>query len=72
MASDLDKLARDFQTVYSTEAGKALFDELKRYCGQDSISVPSDFDIHKTLFNEGKRDVFLRFNGILNRKVKDG
>jgi len=66
----IDNLCNAYKAVFDSDVGKKVYEDLRLFCGQDSPSVCEQHpDALQTMFNEGKRRVFLRIQGFSNRKV---
>jgi hypothetical protein len=53
-------IAEAFKRTFSTEDGKVVIEWLAGYCRYDNTSYEIANDIHTTIFNEGKRAVYLQ------------
>lgn len=61
-------LWRAYATMASTDAGKLIIADLEHECGFLNCSVcESKPDALQTLFNEGKRRVYLRIHGMIKK-----
>jgi len=61
-----DKVIRAYLTVSLTEAGKIVLEDLVNFCGQNRPSICETLPNNdQTNFNEGKRRVWLRINGLI-------
>jgi len=66
------KLLRAYRTFAGSDHGKVIMDDLITFCGQNNTSVcESAFNNDQTNFNEGKRRVWLRINGLIT-EAKNG
>lgn len=70
--TELDQIARDYQQVFESDAGKKVLADLEIFCNQTRSSVcEQNPNALQTFFEEGKRRVFLRILWQLKRKVRD-
>ena len=68
---DKDQLIRDYKEVFGGGSGQRVLNDIKSICGQDRSSFDETTpDVNKTMFNEGKRVVYLRIMSFVNREVK--
>lgn len=65
---EFDNLKGKYRRVFNTDDGKAVLEDLKRFCGFENSSVGIEFDNNRTNFNEGKRKVYLMINNMLKGK----
>lgn len=73
MSKEQERMIRDMKSVFGTEKGEYVLSEIRKYCGQDRSSMNEQSpDVNKTMFNEGKRSVFLRIQWFLEQEVNDG
>jgi len=64
-----EQLQRDYKAVFGTEAGKRVLEDLKRWC---HVLWPSfTGDPYETVFNEGKRAVYLHIQSMLELDVEE-
>lgn len=67
------ELKQAYKRLFQTNDGKVVKTDLERFCGFNNTSVseqaPNEL---QTFFAEGKRRVYLRINGMINKENKDG
>ena len=66
---DLKQLQVDYQTVFKSEAGERVLDDLKKICSFHTTTHIKG-DSHESAFLEGTRSVVLFINNMLNKKEK--
>ena len=67
------KLLRAYRAFADSEHGKVILDDLITFCGQNNTSVcESAFNNDQTNYNEGKRRVWLRINGLITEAKNVG
>ena len=66
---DLKQLQVDYQTVFKSEAGSRVLDDLKKRCSFHTTTHIKG-DSHESAFLEGTRSVVLFINNMLNKKEK--
>ena len=66
---DLKQLTNDYQTVFKSEAGESVLDDLKKRCSFHTTTHIKG-DSHESAFLEGTRSVVLFINNMLNKKEK--
>jgi hypothetical protein len=66
---DLKQLQVDYQTVFKSEAGARVLDDLKKRCSFHTTTHIKG-DSHESAFLEGTRSVVLFINNMLNKKEK--
>lgn len=63
------ELAQAYKRLFRTDDGKIVKEDLERFCGFNNISVSEqDPNAYQTFFAEGKRRVYLRIIGMINRR----
>ncbi|RLE44514.1 hypothetical protein DRJ16_02135 [Candidatus Woesearchaeota archaeon] len=65
----LEQLVRDYKTVFGSEAGKRVLEDLKRICNVLFTSFRSD--PYETAFCEGQRSVFLHIQTMVERDMEE-
>lgn len=66
------ELAQAYKRLSMTDDGKIVFEDLEWFCGQNRPSVCEQSpDSLQTHFNEGKRRVYLRINGMTKEKTNE-
>lgn len=66
---DLKQLTVDYKTVFQSEAGQRVLDDLKKRCSFHTTTHIKG-DSHESAFLEGTRSVVLFINNMLNKKEK--
>ena len=66
---DLKQLQVDYKTVFKSEAGARVLDDLKKRCSFHTTTHIKG-DSHESAFLEGTRSVVLFINNMLNKKEK--
>ena len=66
---DLKQLQVDYQTVFKSEAGERVLDDLKKRCSFLTTTHIKG-DSHESAFLEGTRSLVLFINNMLNKKEK--
>lgn len=69
MQMNTDILASVYKSVFSTEEGKIILDDLKMYGMVDEITIYNK-DVNDLLFNEGKRAIVQYINKMINFDIK--
>jgi len=66
---EIKKKIGDFQKVFRSEEGKAVLEDLKRFCFYDRTTFIDEGNIHKMLLLEGQRNVYLYIKNVINKKI---
>lgn len=63
------ELTNAYKRLFTSDDGKKVCEDLERFCGQNRTSVCEQSpDAYQTMFQEGKRRVFLRIKAMLEKK----
>ena len=66
---DLKQLTIDYKTVFSSESGERVLEDLKKRCSFYSTTNVKG-DSHESAFLEGQRAAVLFIQSMLNKKEK--
>lgn len=67
MDRKVEEKHRTYKRLFDTSDGKAVLDDLRRFCHQDR-STWKRGDINETILAEGHRCVFLYIRSLIERK----
>jgi hypothetical protein len=67
------ELAQCYKRMALTDDGKKIIADLAKECRFKSTSIDNTWNVNRTFFNEGKRDVYFHIMNKIERKErKDG
>ncbi len=67
---DIKQLVIHYQTVFKSEGGEKVLDDLEKRCGFNTTTHIKG-DSHESAFLEGQRSVVLFIKNMLNKKMEE-